>query len=418
LFNRLKHISPKILVLSDQVVVSAASFMTNMIIARSLGAANYGKFSVIILVQLFLLSLQQAVSSGIFQVMFPGYKKEKKQDYASGMIYLHFILYTLFIVLGLLGFYLFRQSLSEYHIYFLPALIGSGLFLFQDLLRKMLLTMKKEMQALIIDVITNVLQIAIILALALCNRLTLPLACWIIALTFLPSVIAGVIFIHPGRFHPANLQIILRMHKKQSPWMFMSALLQWFSGNFFVVASGLWLGAAALGALRLSQYIFGLLNVCIQAVENYAIPHAAGFISDPGRLKIFLLNVLKKTFFMIAPVLLLISIFPGKILVMAGGASYLEFGFVLHGLSAVYILILIGIPIRILLRVKLLNRSYFIGYLMASVFSMLMARWLISSWQLTGVLIGLFCTQFIVLAFWISALYKKNILTWKLFTSY
>jgi O-antigen/teichoic acid export membrane protein len=58
------------LVFADQAIVSGSSFITNIIVARSLGVSNFGKFSVIILVQLFLLSLQQAMSSGVYQVMY------------------------------------------------------------------------------------------------------------------------------------------------------------------------------------------------------------------------------------------------------------------------------------------------------------------------------------------------------------
>ena len=61
------------LMLTDQVLVSGASFATNILLARSLGLSEYGKFSAIILLQMFILSMQQASITGIFQVMFPGF---------------------------------------------------------------------------------------------------------------------------------------------------------------------------------------------------------------------------------------------------------------------------------------------------------------------------------------------------------
>jgi O-antigen/teichoic acid export membrane protein len=128
-------------------------------------------------------------------------------------------------------------------------------------------------------------------------------------------------------------------------------------------------------------------------------------------------NVFKKTFLVIAPVLLLLSIFAKRILLLAGGASYGGYSYVIHALVLIYILILTGLPIRIALRVKLLNQSYFLGYLLASAFSLLTAKWLIRDWQLKGVLTGLFITQLIVIIFWSITLNRKKIFTWKLFTS-
>ncbi len=395
--------------MTDQAIVSAAAFLTNIILARTLGITLYGRFSVIILIQLFLLSLQQAASSGIFQVMYAGMKKNDAHAYASSLLYMQGILYSVVGIASLFMFGIFRHLVSEYELLNLPGLLGTVLFLFQDLLRKMLITMKREMAALFIDCITNLLQIAIILFFALKGQMTLPLACWIIALTFIPSVIAGIIWLRPCSFESVSFRTVYHIHKKQSSWMLMSALLQWLAGNLFVMASGVWLGAAALGALRLAQYVFGLLNVFIQAVENYAIPHAAGLQSSPDMLYGFLKNVLKKSLLLVGPILILLGVFSDRFMRLSGGSSYGGYGYILKGLSIVYLLVLAGIPVRILLRIKLQNQSYFLGYCLASLFSVVTARFLISHWQLAGVLTGLFFTQFIVLLYWIIALNKKKI---------
>jgi O-antigen/teichoic acid export membrane protein len=418
LHKRLQNISPKTLVFADQAIVSGSSFITNILVARSLGVSNYGKFSVIILIQLFLLSLQQAVSSGVYQVMFGSLEEKLKSAYTNGLFHIQLFLYAALIALCCVGYFFFSSSVNGYETIFIPAIIGTLLFLLQDFLRKILLSKKEEWSALLIDAITNIVQIVLLVVCALTGKLTLSIACWIIALTFIPSVIAGIIWIKPGSVSFANMQLTFGIHKKQSHWMLMSALLQWFAGNFFVVAAGMWLGIAALGALRLAQYIFGLLNVLLQAIENYALPHASSLQKSTDQFNGFLKNVFKKTFLMIAPVLLILSLFAKQILQFSGGTSYVEYSYVIHGLALVYVLILTGLPIRIALRVRLLNQNYFIGYLLASAFSMLTAKWLIREWHLTGVLTGLFLTQLIVIVYWSAILTRKKILTWKLFTSY
>lgn len=409
---------PKILVLGDQAVVSASAFLTNIIVARALGINSYGQFSAIVLIQLFLMSLQQAGSSGIYQVMLARFDAVTQQRYTGGLFYLQLAIYTSLSLIVLLLFWLLPAAVRGYEQVFFAALWGTCLYLLQDFLRKVLLTQRKEAKALGVDVITNFLQLSVLAYLAWNGRLTLTLTCWVISLTFLPSVIAGIVWIQPGRLSLSNIRFALDLHKKHSGWMLLSALLQWFAGNFFVVAAGWWLGAAALGALRLSQYIFGLLNVLLQAVENYALPAASRLCDDRKAFREFIKRVLLKSILAMAPVLLLVTVFAKQLLLLSGGPSYAGYVYVMYGLVANYVIIVSGLPIRIALRVKLLNQHYFIGYLIATGFSLLTARWLIGTWALTGVLTGLFVTQLLVVCYWLIILNRKKVITWKLFTSY
>src|SRR6201999_1646731 len=52
------HIPTKLWVLADQAVVSGSAFATNILIAHALRISDFGTFSVLILVQLFLLGVQ------------------------------------------------------------------------------------------------------------------------------------------------------------------------------------------------------------------------------------------------------------------------------------------------------------------------------------------------------------------------
>jgi O-antigen/teichoic acid export membrane protein len=416
--GKLRYNMPKFLVFSDQAVVSGSSFVTNIIIARSLGITGYGKFSVLILIQLFLLSIQQSAFSSVYQVLHGRFDKELQRDYTNGVFYKQILLYIGILILAC-GAYLFIPSMSTvYESVFFPAIMGTVLFLFQDFLRKVLITQQKEGKALMIDIISNTTQLILLAAFAWFNMLTLSNACWIIFLTFIPSAVAGISWVKPGWWSAKNVVMSWHHHKSQSGWMLLSALLQWFTGNFFVVAAGWWLGLAALGALRLAQYIFGLLNVVIQAIENYALPAASKLAFEGNLLNVFLKKVFVKSLLVMTPFLAAIVIFAKPLLVLSGGEAYQEYAYVMYGLTLSYLLIITAIPVRIALRVSLLNRYYFLGYILAAVFSMLSARYMIGEWQLTGVLYGLFMTQFIVITYWLYILNRKKVFVWKLFTSY
>ena len=116
------------------------------------------------------------------------------------------------------------------------------------------------------------------------------------------------------------------------------------------------------------------------------------------------------------PLLLLLSGFAKPILQLAGGNGYAPYAFVIYALSALYLLVALGYPVRIGIRAGLYNRQFLTGYVIAACFSLLTAPLLIHNWQLTGVLTGLFLAQFITLTYWTLILKQKNILTWKLST--
>lgn len=410
--------SAKVKVLADQVVVSGSSFLSNILVARSLGITDYGVFSALLLIQLFLLSLQQSTSSGIYQVLFGRLDASIQKKYNSGLFYTQIIIYS---ILVLIAFGFSRIVTSELKIditVFLPAAVSIILYLLQDFLRKILITREQESKALWIDVITNVLQLSLFGIFAFTGHLNLSIVFWVIGLTFIPSVIAGIIWLKPGVPKISSIAFALKTHQQHSGWMFLSALLQWFAGNFFVVAAGWWLGLAALGALRLAQYIFGLLNVMIQAIENYALPKGSTLQSSGQDFKKFLVRIFIKTSAAVIPLLILLSVFAKQLLLFSGNAAYTSYGYVMYGLSLIYVLIICALPVRITLRVQLLNKNYFIGYLWATAFSLIFSKLIIQQWQLAGVLAGLFCTQFIVVVYWLFILNKRNIFKWKLSTSF
>lgn len=408
--------SEKGLVLADQVVISGSAFATNLLLAKALGLTGYGQFSAVILAQLFLLSVQQAVGSGIYQVTWPGLPTALQKTYTNGLFWLQCAGLSVLVLASIFIYSLLPANLISFTSEFLvPAAVATGLFLLQDFLRKTLLVQQRAGQALLLDGLTNGSQLLLLIGFQLSENLLLPTALWIIGLTFLPSVILGMIWLKPGAFQWVDCQLVWQKHQNQGGWMLLSALTQWLAGNFFIVAAGWSLGAAALGALRLAQYIFGLLNVGLQALESYVVPRAAQLAQTPAKLMAYLRAVLLKSLLGLMPILLLLTLAAEPILVLAGGNDYRAFAYVMYGLSAVYILVLSGFPIRIILRVRLLNKHYFAGYALATGFSLATASWLITRYGLTGVLSGLFFTQAILISYWLLVLHRNGLFTWKSF---
>jgi O-antigen/teichoic acid export membrane protein len=117
--------------------------------------------------------------------------------------------------------------------------------------------------------------------------------------------------------------------------------------------------------------------------------------------------------------MLVLGFFAGEqIIVLAGGIQYQSFGFVIQGLSLLYAFIYFSQPIRILMRIHVLNKFFFMGYLLTLGFAMITSNSLISTWGLSGVISGLIVSQLLLIVYWYWILNRNKISVWKLFTSY
>ncbi len=403
-------------VMADQAVVSGTTFVTQFLIARQLGITDYGYFSVMILGQLFLLSLQESAISGVFQVMYHQTKKGDQQKYVNGILSIQY-LFLLLVVFGSMAYYHFSKN-NELSKYSLVVGLNIVLFLLQDFYRRYFVTINAASKAFLIDAINNIGQLIFLLFFALKNSLTLESTLWICALSFAPAILIALFWAKPKMYNWKQIQYAFSLHYNQSRWMLLSALMQWLSGNFFVVSAGWWLGAAALGALRIGQYLFGFINVFMQAVESYALPKVSETTSNTANTFLYLKTLLLKLFKTAIPIILLIVIFSQPLLRLLKIETTPEHFYVIIGLALTQMVIVFGYPVRIAIRVLKLNRNYFIGYVMATTFSLLTAYIIIHQWQVRGVVVGIFCSQIILVSYWLWVLKKNHFATWKSFISF
>jgi len=409
-------IREKYWVLADQVVVSASAFLTNLLLARALGLTQYGRFTVVTMIQLLLLSVTMAFGAQIYQVVYPALNNTDRQKLTSGMLsqqlLLAFAILALIPVLYAIQSGLNNNWLQNNSALVVLAIIATALYLLQDFLRRIFMTQTKGKYAFTIDFTTNFLQIVALAVFWYLHKINPVTAWFIIGFSFLPSIILGMILLRPVKLSIGAIRFSWSLQKNRVGWLAGSSMLQWGAGYFFVVAAGWFLGAAALGALRLTQYLFGLLNLLFQAIENYVLPKAASFV---GEQNAYWWQLLKKCLSLIVPFLLLFSLFAKPILQLAGGIELGHYSFIVYGLSVVYLVMTIGYPVRIAIRSLHLNREYFIAYILSVLLNICIAPWLLRHWELYGVMTGLLLNQLVVIGYWLIVLKRKQQFLWKSF---
>lgn len=411
--SRLRSIltSDKTKVLFDQAIYSGNGFVSAIILARALQPADFGVYSGMLMLLMLGVSAGNALVIQPFQVSryrFPG------SDYTDFLLAFQVALVA--ILCGSL--FLINQSriidISTWAPVVLPALMFAACFLLHDFFRKFFLAENRVTAAVWIDIIvTSVFLISLCIG---WYRHTLDLqGAWTIAaLSYFSGALAGLLLQRPVWKRNAQWSVYLRLHLAQGKWLLMTALLQWWSANVFILTSGILLGAEALGAFRLVQSLFGILSMLLQTYENYVVPQVSRlFQSSSEDSRRYLRDTGLKSLLAFGSLLIVIALFPEVMIRLLGGSAYMSYGYVVRGMALLYLIIFIGYPVRVAIRIHVMNREYFLGYVITFVAGMISFRYLLENFALWGVIIGLILNQLILLTFWQYLLTKKSYVLWR-----
>ena len=388
----------KIQVLLGQAAYSGGSLVVTLLMARLLETPAFGAFSSLVLAIYLMVSALNALVVQPLQV-----NLSRLPDHRS---YLSFATWAQGVLMCVL--------LPVIAYFFPEGWVYAGGFLLYDYIRKVLLAHGSTGYALATDVLAMLVQVLfLVYCLWAGSGAVLTLTglgwCW------LPAVGLGVFYLRPGRVKRSDLALYTRLHYQQGRWMLLTAVAQWWSGNLFVVASGVLISVEALGAFRLAQSLFGVLNMVLQGFENYVLPEITRLHQQSTLVSTqYLRGISTKAAFVFGPILAVLMFFSQEVMVLAAGPSYAEYGYVVQGLTLLYAVIFIGYPVRMAIRVLLLNQHFFIGYLLSLGFAAVSFQYLLEHWQLAGAVAGLIFSQLIVLGYWQFILYKKGFVLWKL----
>ncbi|MEE9542392.1 MAG: MATE family efflux transporter, partial [Thermodesulfobacteriota bacterium] len=222
------------------------------------------------------------------------------------------------------------------------------------------------------DAIRYLGQLGILVWLFSVTRLDSAGVLWIIAGTSLAAVVKGAFSLERLKWDRETFVSVLNRHWHFSKWLTGSALMQWTSGNLFIVAAGGVLGASAVGALKAAQNVMGVTHILFQGLEN-VVPVRAGSHFHQGGLKAlvtYLRRVAWTGGLATAVIAGLAVVFPEFWLKMFYGDEFIPYGYLLRWYAAVYLLIFIGLPLRSGLRALEHTRPIFLVYLVTTLFAL------------------------------------------------
>lgn len=407
-----KLINKNTIVLADQAVFSGGSFLITVLLARSFEPGQFGLYSSITLFNYAIVSLLNAVIIQPLQVSLG--KVEHQKSYISFNFWAQLILVALisFGLSVLMGFNF--DFLKDFTKLGWGVLIYFTGFILHDYFRKLFLAKADTKSAFIIDFITTIAHITILSLVYFKHAFSFELTMYYIGLCYIPACIISIIKIKPTFKNLTSWNSYLLMHIQQGSWLLLTTLTQWWSSNLFIVTTGYYFGKTALGAFRLVQTLFGLLNLVLQTFENFVLPEASRKLAvSQADAKQYLVGITKKSGILFGIILTILFIFSKQIIVLVGGEKYQDFAYIVQGMSILYVFIFIGYPIRLSIRMLVLNSRFFAGYVISLIFSLITFRYLLQEFRVNGAIIGLIASQIITLAYWQFILFKNKFVLWK-----
>ena len=402
----LEKINKKIIVLLDQGIFSGQSFLINIIMAHLLPIKEFGFFSSIILMCYLLISITNSIVINPIQVNL--HKVKNPNSYLSfGLIFQISLSITFLIFAGFI-FEIFFPKISIRLV--LAALFFSFSFLIYDYFRKIFLAFDKLNECLVLDILQMVSQVSLLAVFSLFKINNLIILLTGVAIAYYPALFYSIIKIRFKNISSTIFRFYFYFHLNQGYWLLFTAILQWMSGNFFTMISGMYLGLEALGAFRLVQSLFGLLNILLQTFENYVLPSAARLQAESIKLsKSYIRKITFEAGMLFFSILFLLFIFSEQTISLFGGIKFIPYSYVVKLMAVLYLLIYISYPIRLGIRLANKNKLFFQGYFFSFLFSLCSFHFFLKYGNLTGAAIGLMMNQILLISYW-----KYNLITKKI----
>lgn len=398
----------------DQGLFSGTSFFINLVFAWKLEPLNFGIFASIMLVNYLLISGLNALVIQPLQVCIHQVKNQKTYISFSFFFQVLLLLFLGLLFLGINKADIFGTIFIEK--YKLNLFLFIAVFTLHDYFRKLLLSIGKVQNSFLMNLLAYVPHISLLGYAYAQSVWDVPTSLDILSIGYVFSFIYCLFYLKPFHFHFEEWKEYLKMHIKEGKWLLSTAIVQWWSNNLFVTASGIFIGLEALGAFRLIQSLFGVLNLILQTFENYNLPLAAKYFQEsPATAQIYLKKLSQKSLLFFGILLAILFFFAQPLLSVIGKEAYVSYAFIVQGMCILYLVIVTVYPIRLMIRVSYLNQHFFVGYLFSLLFGLGSFQFLLQEFQLIGAIIGLIASQLILATYLLFILNKKYVFSWKSF---
>lgn len=316
--------------LADQVLVSGMNFTTTVLLARMLGVYNFGIYTVLYYILLYVNSIQLALNIQPMLSIAPQIPDGRESRlFLRGMAGYQYALSALFCLLIALAALLEKLNLLPHRMdaaAIFPFILAVYAYQMQDWFRRLCYLKDLGQRVFWNDVVSYVGQIAGFLLLWRIGRMNVSSAYYAVALTSLLAFGIGLL-LDDMRSTLSEVRAAMTRTWKMGRSLLVTAQLQWLgSGGVNLLIAGV-VGVRASSGFRAVITMVGPVIVLSQFLDNVIPVRAARAYAFGGEQS--LVRYLRKVGLILAATvgvpLVLACIFARPILVLVFGHAYAEF---------------------------------------------------------------------------------------------
>lgn len=384
--------------LIDQALVSGTNFVTAILLARFLGAEEFGRY----VLAWFAVYLAQNVQAVLIRAPFMTLSvdwQEHDKPAAEGAIFTQQVFLAIitavvtFTALKLSGLLVPSWRLDTLA---LPTACLAAAIQAPDFFRVYNFVRNHGWRSVTIDGLRCFLQLAFLLVLFTYTSDigSVANAIWVMALANLIPLSLCLWWAAPVRFDRTVLATTTKRHWRFSRWLLASTFAQWGRESLASVAVGHFLGLAEVGILRAAQQLVFAINVPLQALGNVIPVHASRAWAVGGvlGLKQFMTSFAVKFMLPMAALLLVIGLIGETLIAGVYGRSFAGYGYIVTLYAAVVVIYLVKDALVIAIRAMQKTNIEFYANILAAIVGALLVYPLVIAFGMVGALIseGLF----------------------------
>ncbi len=389
--------------LADQTMVSGVNFLTGIFLARFLGLAEFGRYTLVWMAVLFVNSIQLAMINSPMMSIGPQHSDSEAPGYFGAVVVHQICLAGLTFILLIFGVRLSGVFFPEWRVegLALPLAGAAVTFQLQDFLRRYFFTRKRAVTAFANDAVAYLGRLAGLIWLFWWYRSNdIADVLWIIAASFAVATAVGAPGLRGLDWRAQHWLTAAKRNWRFARWLAASVVVRWGAGNFFMIAAASLIGTAAVGGFRAAQNIVGLINILTLGLENAVPPQASRHFYAGGRraLSAYLRKVAWFGGGLTLGTALVIATFPEFLLTLVFGGDYVAYADILRWIALCRPIYFLSIPLRAGLRTIEKTRPLFLASLLATSLSLAAAFPVVGHFGLHGVIFGPLMIHVMVLA--------------------
>jgi O-antigen/teichoic acid export membrane protein len=402
----LKHL----FVIGDQAIVSGSNFLTSIALARGLSLSDFGQYSLIWMSVLFGINIQLALITSPMMSVGPLQRRFSQATYLGsvGVQQLLFTTASSLLLAVLLLFLCHGIGVLPVPL-MLPLIVANLAYQLQDFGRRTLFYLDRPFAAALNDGISYLGQLGLIALYFFRHHLTVAIALWVTGLTSLAALLVAVPLLPLPVLAGPVLRVVFRRNWKSARYLLGATVLQWTSGNLFILVAPVFLGAVAAGVMRACQTITNMTNVWLQGLENSLPSEASNKFRNSGKtgLRQYVMRSSAILGGVTTLVVIAICAAPEFWLRLIYGPHLRGYGYVLSAYALLSLGIVLTLPLRAGLRALEDTSPILWAYIATSVYSLISVPLFSKYLGLGGVAWGVVGTQLILIPLLLVALEKR-----------